>query len=210
MLPEHAKGLIRYCTISKSAFTENLRQISARFGTQVALDLSGDAYGHGESELEALARSAGFTNFVREAAFESETTALLYGFGEGVPAHSLFGEVVHVRRVEAGVHVSYGYTYTTSKPTTLALVALGFADGLPRAASNLVKLQVAGKEVSSAGRIAMDQLVFDDPAEVLTRGSVIELWGKNNPIAIWAKASSMLPQEITARVSQRVSRRWVD
>ena len=63
--------------------------------------------------------------------------------------------------VEAGAGVSYGYTHRTEAATTLGLVGLGYADGVPRLGSNRAELAIDGTRHRLVGRIAMDQLVID-------------------------------------------------
>ncbi|HEY4152255.1 MAG TPA: alanine racemase, partial [Pseudolysinimonas sp.] len=73
----------------------------------------------------------------------------------------LSAAVAAVRRVPAGTHVSYGYTHRTDRETTLALVPLGYADGVPRAASSRGSVAINGRLCPVVGRIAMDQFLVD-------------------------------------------------
>ncbi|WP_413316847.1 tRNA (adenosine(37)-N6)-threonylcarbamoyltransferase complex ATPase subunit type 1 TsaE [Agrococcus sp. 1P02AA] len=102
---------------------------------------------------------------------------------DGAPQR-LRGEVVGLKRVEAGLAVSYGGEYVTERPTTLALVALGYADGVARAATGRPML-LRGESLPICGRVAMDQVVLDvgdldaevgDPVE-LSRASAPEVTG---------------------------------
>ena len=79
---------------------------------------------------------------------------------------TLFGRVALVKQVAAGSGVSYGHAYTTAADTTLALVPLGYADGLPRHAGNAGPVQLRGRRYTVAGRVCMDQVVLDlgDPS----------------------------------------------
>ena len=81
---------------------------------------------------------------------------------------TLRARLAGVKRVPAGQGVSYGHEYVTSTPTTLGLVPLGYADGIPRAAGGRAPVLAAGKVRTIAGRVCMDQFVLDlgdDPAE---------------------------------------------
>ena len=73
---------------------------------------------------------------------------------------ALVGELVSTKRVPAGQAVSYGGEYVTEQPTTLGLVGLGYADGVPRKAIG-APVTIAGTEYRIAGRVAMDQVVVD-------------------------------------------------
>ena len=66
-----------------------------------------------------------------------------------------------VKRVPAGEGVSYGHEYTTARETTLALVPLGYADGVPRAGTNAGPVSIGGQRFTVSGRVCMDQFVVD-------------------------------------------------
>ena len=66
-----------------------------------------------------------------------------------------------VKRVPAGTGVSYGHTYTTPAATTLALVPVGYGDGVPRQASGTGPVQLRRPAPHVAGRVCMDQVVLD-------------------------------------------------
>ena len=69
--------------------------------------------------------------------------------------------VALTKRVPAGVGVSYGHTYFPDRETTLALVPVGYADGVPRAAGNRAPVLAGGEQRTIAGRVCMDQFVLD-------------------------------------------------
>jgi alanine racemase len=127
------------------------------------------------------------------------------------PAMSVRARVMLTKRVPAGQGVSYGHSYATSAPTTLALVPLGYADGIPRAASNVGPVRIAGNTRTIAGRVCMDQFVVDcgdDPVDV---GDVVTLFGAGedgSPTAdAWAAATGTINYEIVTRMgSARVPR----
>jgi alanine racemase len=133
-----------------------------------------------------------------------------------VPAMTLVGSVVAVKRVPADTGVSYGYTYRTTRATTLALVSLGFADGVPRLASNRAPVAIGGARFRVSGRIAMDQFVVDvGDGEVGGRpvqvGDDAVLFGDPATgapsVEEWAEATGTIGYEIVTRVAGRVTRR---
>lgn len=151
----------------------------------------------------------------------------VYGLspGEGVgsseqlglrPAMALRTRLALVKDVDAGQGVSYGHTYTTERPTRLGLVPLGYADGVPRAASGTGPVAVAGGMTAVAGRVCMDQFVVDlgglPGAARAAAGDVVELFGSGalgGPTAEdWARASGTIGYEVVARVSARLPRRY--
>ncbi len=129
------------------------------------------------------------------------------------PAMTLHGAVAAVRRVPAGKGVSYGYDYRTDRDTTLALVPLGYADGVPRQASGSGPVVIGGKRFTVAGRIAMDQFVVDVGDTPVAVGDEAVLFGDPTlgapSAADWADAAGTIDYEIITRVGPRVPRREV-
>ncbi|WP_194397547.1 alanine racemase [Microbacterium atlanticum] len=129
------------------------------------------------------------------------------------PAMTLRGTVAAVRRVPAGKGVSYGYDYRTDRETTLALVPLGYADGVPRQASGTGPVVIGGRRFRVAGRVAMDQFVVDVGDHPVSVGAEAVLFGDPTlgapSAAEWADAAGTINYEIVTRVGPRVPRRQV-
>ncbi|MET0734084.1 MAG: alanine racemase [Microbacterium sp.] len=129
------------------------------------------------------------------------------------PAMTLRGAVAAVRRVPAGVGVSYGYDYRTDRDTTLALVPLGYADGVPRQASGRGPVVIGDRTFRVAGRIAMDQFVVDVGDHPVAVGDEVILFGDptlGEPAADdWGTAAGTINYEIVTRIGARVPRRQV-
>ncbi len=130
-----------------------------------------------------------------------------------MPAMELAGTVIQVKRVPAGQGVSYGHRYTTPKETTLALVPLGYADGLPRAASNRGPVAIDGKRYRIAGTIAMDQVVVDVGDDAVRVGDRAVFWGDPATgvpsVHVWAAAAGTIAYELVTRIGPRVTRKHV-
>jgi len=128
------------------------------------------------------------------------------------PAMTLSAPVVSVKRVPAGTGVSYGYDYRTSAETTLALVPLGYADGVPRHASGRGPVSINGVTYTVAGRVAMDQVVVDVGDAPVAVGDRAVLFGDPStgvPSAQdWADAAGTINYEIVTRIGPRVPRRY--
>ena len=129
------------------------------------------------------------------------------------PAMTLRAAVAAVRRVPAGTGVSYDYAYRTERETTLALVPLGYADGVPRQASGRGPVMIGGRRFTVAGRIAMDQFVVDVGDHAVSVGDEAVLFGDptlGHPSATeWADAAGTINYEIVTRIGPRVPRRTV-
>jgi alanine racemase len=130
------------------------------------------------------------------------------------PAMTVRAKVALVKRVPAGEGVSYGHTYTTGHDTTLALVPIGYGDGVPRAASNRAPVWLAGAPRRIAGRVCMDQVVLDCGDDTVAAGDVAVLFGPGDggePTADdWAEACDTINYEIVTRMgSLRAARVYV-
>jgi alanine racemase len=129
------------------------------------------------------------------------------------PAMRLTARLALVKQVPAGHGVSYGHRYTTSTPTTLALVPLGYADGVPRHATNLGPVQVNGQRFTVSGTVCMDQFVVDVGDLPAAAGDEVVLFGPGDggePTAEdWAAAIGTINYEIVTRIGARVPRRYV-
>ena len=124
------------------------------------------------------------------------------------PAMTLKAEIHLVKRVPAGSPVGYGGTQTTLRDTKLAIITIGYADGIPRNASSAVGVFVAGRKAAIIGRVSMDQFVVDLGADSnAVAGEIVEVFGANGySIDDWAAASGTINYEIVTRIAARVPR----
>lgn len=151
--------------------------------------------------------------------FEDRTSAQL-GL---VPAMTLQTRVALCKDVPSGQGVSYGLNYVSGRPTTLGLIPLGYADGIPRIATG-GPVRVNGVTYPVVGRIAMDQMVIDfgpdgregfSAAEVpgSALGATAVLFGDGSGggplVEQWADAAGTVNYEVVTRISQRVPRTYV-
>ncbi|MDN3024611.1 alanine racemase [Streptomyces sp. S.PB5] len=130
------------------------------------------------------------------------------------PVMTLTASLALVKRVPGGHGVSYGHHYVTPGETTLGLVPVGYADGIPRHASGAGPVLVGGKWRTVAGRIAMDQFVVDLGGDEPEPGSEAILFGagdRGEPTAEdWAQAAGTIAYEIVTRIGSRVPRVYVN
>ncbi len=126
-------------------------------------------------------------------------------------AMKLISKLQLVKAVKAGQSVGYGSTATTKVDTKLGVVTMGYADGIPRNASNLAGVFVAGKRAPLIGRVSMDQFVVDLGATSLAKtGDEVIVFGDGSggeyTIDEWAKACGTINYEIVTRIGTRVPR----
>jgi alanine racemase len=130
------------------------------------------------------------------------------------PAMTLTARLALVKQVPAGSGVSYGHRYTTAAETTLALVPLGYADGVPRSAGNTAEVLLAGRRRRIAGTVCMDQFVVDVGDDPVRAGDQVVLFGpgeRGEPTATdWAAALGTINYEIVTRIGVRVPRVYLN
>ncbi|MFD4508690.1 alanine racemase [Streptomyces sp. NPDC058457] len=130
------------------------------------------------------------------------------------PVMTLSASLALVKHVPGGHGVSYGHHYVTPGETTLGLVPVGYADGIPRHASGTGPVLVGGKWRTAAGRIAMDQFVVDLGGDEPEVGAEAVLFGpgdRGEPTAEdWAQAAGTIAYEIVTRIGTRVPRVYVN
>jgi alanine racemase len=186
------------------------------------------------TDAVALAEAAGLSIEVRHLANSAATLTLpaahfdlvrpgiaVYGlnpvpqlgdFGL-TPAMTLRAQLASAKRVRGGEGVSYGHEYTTRRDTNLALVPLGYADGIPRSATNVGPVSIGGQRFTISGRVCMDQFVVDVGDLDIHEGDEAILFGsgqRGEPTAQdWADATGTIHYEIVTRIGPRVARAYV-
>nr|WP_199921645.1 alanine racemase [Intrasporangium calvum] len=128
------------------------------------------------------------------------------------PVMTLRARLALVKRWPAGRGISYGHVYAPEVDTVVGLVPAGYADGVPRSATNVAPVQVGARRTTIAGRVCMDQFVVDlGPDSAAAAGDVVTLFGKpsEGPTAQdWADATETISYEIVTRIGARVPRLW--
>ena len=130
------------------------------------------------------------------------------------PVMTLTAPIVLLKKVPAGSGVSYAHQYHTSADTTLALIPAGYADGVPRSATNKGPVLVGGEIRKVAGRVCMDQFVLDVGDLDVSLGDEVILFGdpsRGEPsVEDWAIAADTISYEIITRIGPRVHREFVN
>lgn len=126
------------------------------------------------------------------------------------PVMTLVGRFSVVKELPADSGLSYGHIYRLSEDATTAVVPLGYADGIPRNASNVGPVFAAGRRRTIAGRVCMDQFVLDLGTDAAEEGDEAILFGSGLdgiPLAEdWAQATGTIGYEIVTRLGPRVQR----
>jgi alanine racemase len=129
------------------------------------------------------------------------------------PAMTLTARAALVKRLPAGHGVSYLHRYRTTAETTTMLIPLGYADGIPRNATNVGPVLAAGRRRTIAGTVCMDQFVLDVGDDPAAAGDEVVLFGPGDAgeptVDDWARATGTISYEIVTRIGPRVPRVYV-
>jgi alanine racemase len=133
----------------------------------------------------------------------SETTEL-HG------ASLLTAPVVHSATVKAGTPVGYGGTYVASRSTSLSVLPVGYADGIPREISPDASVEIRGRRYPVVGRVSMDQIIIDTGADCFPHGTTATVFGPQGGLAPtihdWARWAGTIPHTIVTGIGPRVRR----
>ena len=142
---------------------------------------------------------------------------LLYGYGDDTntlglrPCMRLITRITTIKHFDANTCVSYGRRFTTDRVTRMAVLGIGYADGLPRLCSNSCSFAVAGGFAPQRGSICMDMCmadVSDIPDAAVD--SEVEIFGKKSDILALCEAAKTIPYELLCAVSKRVPRVYTE
>ncbi len=130
------------------------------------------------------------------------------------PALRWTSTLVSVRNVAAGTPLGYGCTYTTQRPSRIGVVPIGYAEGVPRAASGRGAVLIEGREAPIVGRVCMNATLVDVTAVPAARvGSLVTLIGSDGQASIsadhWASWCDTINYEIVTRLPADVPRSYV-
>jgi alanine racemase len=214
-LPE-AAGLLRHASGWEGVFTHFhspdgdpglTEQQWVRFTEAVAALPRRPPLIHAANSAAAIAGRRYTADLIRPGIF-------LYGGGGNATvspqtAAALRARVVAVRRIGSGDTVSYAGTWRAERPTTIATVAVGYADGFPRAAGRPRVIELGGRILPVAGRVAMDMTMLaagDD--QIVACGDVATVFGGLISVEEQARAAGTTSYEMLSSLSPRVPRRY--
>ncbi len=126
------------------------------------------------------------------------------------PVMTLAGAIIAIRDIAAGESVGYGAGWVAQRPSRIATVSCGYADGYPRTAPPGTCVAIRGQRLPLAGRVSMDMLAVDitDLPEA-TLGDEVELWGAQVSVDELARGCGTIGYELLTKVTGRVPRRYL-
>ena len=127
------------------------------------------------------------------------------------PVVSLLGRIVQTRTVPAGAQVGYGATWTAARPSRIATVAVGYADGYRRSLSRRATAFAGDTAVPLVGTVSMDTATFDvTDAPDAVEGGFLELVGPRHPVDALAAEAGTIGYEILTSLGGRYARAYAD
>ena len=211
-----AEGIFSHFATADCADLTRARQQSALFDRFVDMLRERDV----EIPIRHLDNSAGLMNFPNhyEMVRSGIVTYGMYPSDEVSPAllHlepalQWLSRVTHIKTLEAGREISYGGTYITTRPTVVATIPVGYADGYRRGLSGKFHVLIRGKKAPILGRICMDQMMVDVtgiPGVELNDRVVLvgEYEGERITVEDMANVLDTINYEIVCGISRRVPR----
>ncbi len=190
----------------------NAAQIRRFLSLAEALDRSPN-----EKMLRSLANSAGLIALPEARLDLARPGLALYGCEPVAnrpaglrPVMRLAARVLQVRALATGESVSYGASFTATRPMRVATLAAGYADGVPRGLSNHGAVFLGGRECPIVGRVCMDYTIVDVTGLSVRVGDEAEFWGARMPLARVAALLDTIPYTLLTGVTARVPRQVVD
>ncbi|MEN9219380.1 MAG: alanine racemase [Thermostichales cyanobacterium SZTDM-1c_bins_54] len=124
------------------------------------------------------------------------------------PVMQVCARILQIHEVEAGTGVSYGHRFVTQRPSRIATVGIGYADGLPRPLSGRIQGYLHGFGIPQVGTICMDLSMWDvtDVPVPVQVGDVVRLWGAQESACTWAEKLQTIPYEICCGFGERLPR----
>ena len=207
-----AEGIYTHFAVSDEEDQSSKQYTQEQFKLFMAVIEAAKELGGIEFKLRHCANSGAVLNHPEMALDMVRPGLLLYGYGDGGklglrPCMRLVTTVSTIKFYDPGTDVSYGRRFTTRRLTRIGVLAIGYADGLPRSASNKCSFFAGSSFVPQCGTICMDMCMVDlsDSPEVDV-GSQVEIFGPNAPLTELSKAAGTIPYEILCSVSKRVPR----
>ena len=124
------------------------------------------------------------------------------------PAMTLAAPIISIKPINKGESVGYNGQWTANRDSTIATIAVGYADGYPRHAKNGTPVLINGKQVTLAGTVSMDSLCVDitDNQHEINVGDTAILWGNDLPINRIAQQADTIAYDLMTAIAERVAK----
>ena len=131
----------------------------------------------------------------------------MYGYSKNMqPITKLTAPVIHINNIDKYTKVGYSGTYIAKPKTKIAVVKIGYADGLSRCLSNNISVVVNGVECAQVGNICMDMMMIDVTDAPVSIGDEVIIWDYTNDLKDIAKLSHKIVYEVISNLGDRIER----
>ena len=208
-----SEGIFTHFAVSDEPGEENERYTREQFALFLrVIDAVGESGGI-HFTIRHCANSGAVVHYPEMLLDMVRPGLLLYGYGDDtgtlglMPCMRLMTRITTIKHYDSGTSVSYGRRFTTDRLTRMAVLAIGYADGLPRLCSNKCSFYTAGGYAPQRGSICMDMCMADvsDLPDAVVDGEV-EIFGEHCDICALSGAAQTIPYELLCAVSKRVPR----
>lgn len=207
------EGIFTHFSVSDEEGNDNRAYTLKQFALFMSVIEAVEETGKIHFAIRHCANSGAVVNFPETYLDMVRPGLLLYGYGDSSgrfglkPCMRLVTTVSTIKYYGSGTDVSYGRHYTTDKLTRMGVLAIGYADGLPRASSGKCSYAVKGGFAPQCGSICMDMCMADlTGLPEVDVGSEVEIFGEKNSIYGISDAAGTIPYELLCAVSKRVPR----
>ena len=207
------EGVYTHFAVSDEPDEDSEAYTRAQFKLFMDVIAAVEARGGVEFSIRHCANSGATAAYPEMALDMVRPGLLLYGYGDSsgklglLPCMRLVTTVSTIKFYEPGTSVSYGRRFTTDRRTRMGVLAIGYADGLPRLISNKCSFAAKGGFAPQRGSICMDMCMVDlTELPQVDVGSEVELFGPANSIYKLSDAAQTIPYELLCAVSKRVPR----
>jgi alanine racemase len=207
-----SEGVYTHFAVSDEDGKENEAYTREQFRLFCAVIDAARERGGVEFAIRHCANSGAVLHYPEMALDMVRPGLLLYGYGDNGqlglrPCMRLVTTVSTIKHYEAGTSVSYGRHFVTGRHTRMGVLAIGYADGLPRILSNRCSFYTVGGMAPQRGNICMDMCMADlTELPQVDVGSEVEIFGEHNSVEELAAAAGTISYELLCAVSKRVPR----
>ena len=208
-----AEGIFTHFAVSDEKDAENVRCTQVQFELFCrVIDAVQERAGI-HFRIRHCMNSGAAENYPAYALDMARPGLLLYGYGDesdryGLrPGMNLKTRILMIKEYGPGAAVSYGRTYVTTERTRMAVLGIGYADGLHRLLSGKCSFDLRGQKIPQRGNICMDMCMADVTAvPEAAENDVVEIFGEHNDLAALSAAAQTIPYELLCAVSSRIPR----
>ena len=207
------EGVFTHFSVSDEPGEDNEAYTRAQFALFLRVVAAVEERGGVHFAIRHCANSGAVVHYPEMALDMVRPGLLLYGYGDdtGVlglrPGMRLVTRITTIKHFDAHTDVSYGRRFTTDRVTRMAVLGIGYADGLPRLCSNKCSFAVASGFAPQRGSICMDMCMADvSSIPDAAVDSEVEIFGAKSDIMALCAAAQTIPYELLCAVSKRVPR----